>query len=70
MHFTIATPERLLRATYDAYRRQIEFSDGRPPLKAGRMGFVLDALRQAFPDCWIMDQHGRSHPPLVQRAGT
>src|SRR5262249_54076664 len=68
MRFTIGMPGQLLRATYVLHRQHVEFSDGRPPLKVGLPGDALGALRRAFAGCWIMDQHGRSHPPLREAA--
>lgn len=63
MHFTIAAPGRLFSARYLRSTGQIEFSDGRAPLKVGHAESALDVLRRAFRDCWIVDDRGRSYAP-------
>lgn len=63
MHFTIAAAGRLFSARYHHSTRQIEFSDGRAPLKVGRAESALDVLRRAFRDCLIVDDRGQSYAP-------
>src|SRR5262249_45837042 len=67
VHFTIGTPGRLLRASYDPYRGQLEFSDGRPALVVDRAGSALEALRRAFPGCGVWAARGRPPPPASGR---
>lgn len=65
MQFWINLDGKLVRANYILCFQHFEFDDGRPPLVKGRRGSVVEWLRWQFRESWIMDEHGRSYPPLA-----